>query len=776
MLNITGYSDQISVAPGDAIKFMVNCEHRAYQADIVRIVSGDLNPEGPGIIEEAITTPVNGRYKGRKQKIYAGSYAIVPSSAPLETLESFTVQVMVWPSTPLKGVQALVSKWSARKKSGFALMIDASGGVAFMVGNGKGKVDTVAIGKPMVENEWYLAAASYNAKTREMTVLQEPMVEYPTIDDVGAAKKKAAVAPAMNDAPLMMASCYNGDTPRGDAAIGAAYFNGKLDSPAIVAGVLDRAEISMILAGNAPTTLKQRTLGRWDFSRDITETTITDISSHRLHGKIVHMPTRGVIGYNWTGEELNWKHAPEQYGAIKFHDDDVYDAGWDVDFELTIPDSMKSGIYAAHLLAGKEREDEEYIPFVVRPKPGKEKKVCFLFPITSYKAYANEHFATDPWPAEIMTHRAVELDKHHIFLNEHREYGHSLYDRHSDGSGVHISSRLRPVLNMRPKAQTMLGGDGSQLWQFNADTHLTVWLEKMGYDYDVITDEDVHHGGTDVLKPYDVVLTGSHPEYYSKSMFDAVFDYTHQGGRLMYMGGNGFYWRVSYHDTAPGVIELRRSEGGSRAWAPKSGEYYTGFTGEYSGLWRRQGRAGPNVMAGVGFSAEGFDISTYYRRNPDSFNSRVKFMFKGIRKNELIGDFGLIGGGAAGLEVDRMEREFGTPPHALCVASSENHTDTYLVVVEDILFNLPGVGGQENEFVRGDLCFFETPNGGAVFSVSSMAWVGSLPSNDFDNNVSMLTKNVLDRFADPKPFPINKAPAPAMKDSYTWRVKGSTPN
>ena len=38
----------------------------------------------------------------------------------------------------------------------------------------------------------------------------------------------------------------------------------------------------------------------------------------------------------------------------------------------------------------------------------------------------------------------------------------------------------------------MLGGDGSQLWQFNADTHLTVWLEKMGYEFDVITDEDVH--------------------------------------------------------------------------------------------------------------------------------------------------------------------------------------------------------------------------------------------------------------------------------------------
>ncbi len=185
MLKITGYSDQISVAPGDAIKFMVNCEHREYRADIVRIVSGDLNPEGPGIIEEVVDTPVNGTFKGRKQKIYAGSYAMVPSSAPLESLESFTVQVMVWPSMPRNGVQALISKGSAKRKSGFALVIDRTGGVAFTVGNGRGKVDTVAIGKPMVELEWYLAAASYNAKTREMTVWQEPIVEYPTIDDAG---------------------------------------------------------------------------------------------------------------------------------------------------------------------------------------------------------------------------------------------------------------------------------------------------------------------------------------------------------------------------------------------------------------------------------------------------------------------------------------------------------------------------------------------------------------------------------------------------------------
>jgi hypothetical protein len=89
------------------------------------------------------------------------------------------------------------------------------------------------------------------------------------------------------------------------------------------------------------------------------------------------------------------------------------------------------------------------------------------------------------------------------------------------------------------------------------------------------------------------------------------------------------------------------------------------------------------------------------------------------------------------------------------LASSENHTATYLLVVEDILFNFLGTDGTQNELVRGDIVFYETPNGGAVFSVSSMAWAGSLHHNEYDNNVSRITDNVLRRFADPEPFPLD---------------------
>ena len=62
------------------------------------------------------------------------------------------------------------------------------------------------------------------------------------------------------------------------------------------------------------------------------------------------------------------------------------------------------------------------------------------------------------------------------------------------------------------------------------------------------------------------------------------------------------------------------------------------------------------------------------------------------------------------------------------------------------------LGGDQNDRVRADLAFAELPSGGAVFSVSSIAWCGSLPHNNYDNNVSRITANVLNRFAKPERF------------------------
>ena len=61
MLRITGYSDRLSVRPGEAITFYVHSEEdEAYEAQIVHLIHGDTSPEGPGFKEEPVEAAVNG--------------------------------------------------------------------------------------------------------------------------------------------------------------------------------------------------------------------------------------------------------------------------------------------------------------------------------------------------------------------------------------------------------------------------------------------------------------------------------------------------------------------------------------------------------------------------------------------------------------------------------------------------------------------------------------------------------------------------------------------
>ena len=85
-------------------------------------------------------------------------------------------------------------------------------------------------------------------------------------------------------------------------------------------------------------------------------------------------------------------------------------------------------------------------------------------------------------------------------------------------------------------------------------------------------------------------MTGSHPEYFTESMLNALLNYRENGGNLIYLGGNGFYWRISRHMEDPSLLEIRRAEDGIRAWATEPGEYYNAFDGKYGGLWRRNAR------------------------------------------------------------------------------------------------------------------------------------------------------------------------------------------
>ena len=78
------------------------------------------------------------------------------------------------------------------------------------------------------------------------------------------------------------------------------------------------------------------------------------------------------------------------------------------------------------------------------------------------------------------------------------------------------------------------------------------------------------------------------------------------------------------------------------------------------------------------------------------------------------------------------------------------------MTLEDLAYNSPIATGTTSELVRADMVFFETANGGGVFSVGSITWCGALAHNDYDNNVSRITENVLRRFAAPNPHLRNR--------------------
>ena len=744
-MDIVGYADRYSVRAGDTIRFMVSSKLPSYQADIVRLIHGDVNPEGPGFKEEPVQGV--GTFEGRFQELVTGSYAAVPDSPLLRFKGSFTLLAWISSTTPTKFSQGILTKWSDFGGTGYGMMLDGERGLTLCVGGADGRVERISTGVPvrapaLHSPAWYFVAATYDSSTGRVMLYQQPRTIWPMDETAAVAEREIGqLEVAENEVPLVMAGYCEGEDPSGPRMAG--HFNGKIDRPALFGRALSLRELESLRDGASPLEVGDGLIGAWDFGRDFASDRITDVSENRLHGNTVNRPTRAMNGHNWTANYIDFNLAPQEYGAIHFHDDDLDDARWDVSFEFQVPLDLRSGVYAARLMEGGS---EDYVPFFVRPAEGATlSRILFLAPTNSYLTYANNHsYARTEYSGRVAWEPSTPQDE---YIAEN--HLNSTYDVHTDGSPVFYSSRRRPNLTMRPKYNfwyLRLGRGGP--WQFNGDLHLVDWLDERGYVYDVATDEDLQNEGADLLKPYNVVVTGSHPEYWSSQGLDAMDAYLAGGGRLMYLGGNGFFSVVSFPPDSTHCIEMRRSAARPH---DEAGQNNHSFTGEAGMNWNARGRPSGRML-GVGSSTgTGFDYSMPYHRLEDSYDPRAAFIFEGIGRDEVIGNFGLKQGGAGGVEIDRADYSLGTPPHALVVATASGFSDHYQLIMEaeSVGDYSRGKrrGGSQNPLVRSDLVYFEGPAGGGVFSVGSIAWCGSLSHNEYDNNVSRITKNVLDRFA-----------------------------
>jgi N,N-dimethylformamidase len=724
---LLAYGDRLSTVAGDVLQVMVSSTRPEFRAELVRLGV----PRSPAF-EGRVTSAIEGTYPGRVQPLHAGSY-IRTAPIPPTVGGSYTIQTWIFPTLAGTGIQTIAAQGRGGHQ-GWALELDEHGRLRLREWSEGVELVRVHSASRLASHSWYFVAGTIDESgsiARATLAGASPWMDARRSTTEQARSRN--VSPTAGDDAVYIGACQ---AEAGEW--GSVVFNGKIEAPRLFRAALSDAQLEQLRDGVDPATVAPGSLaGAWDMSAALDTVSVYDRSPAAAHGVCVNTPMRAVTGHRWKGQALEAERDSSLYGAIHFHDDDLDDAGWTPSLAVPITAELPSGLYAVKLTSDRDRA---YVPFYVRPPAGKPTaSVLLIAPTNTYLAYSNNRLAATLSDEACMPGEAPlrPVDR---FVATHPALGGSLYDTHRDGSGVCYVSRLRPIPNIDP---TYIDSQTNGPRHFAADVELIAWAAAEGQPIDIATDEDLHREGATLLGQYGVVMTGSHPEYYSGPMLDALTEYLEVGGNLMYLGGNGFYWVTTYHPQLPHVIEVRKGFSGTRNWQVAPGEEHHSTTGERGGLWRHRGRSA-HQLVGVGAVGHAAVEGVGYRRLPESRVNRVSFIFDGVA-HESFGHFGVALGAAAGDEVDATDSTLGTPANALVLARSEALAG-YVPMMEDELWYRPNRTGEHNTRIRAELVYFETGHGGAVFSVGSVSWCGALGSNDYDNDVARITGNVLRKF------------------------------
>jgi N,N-dimethylformamidase len=282
----------------------------------------------------------------------------------------------------------------------------------------------------------------------------------------------------------------------------------------------------------------------------------------------------------------------------------------------------------------------------------------------------------------------MALDREYLTLSfERPEFGNDIFDNTPwDGHGPE-----------QPIEGRMQYGQAPGEWR------LLAWLEREGFAYDYYADAQLHDGTLN-LDAYRVLLVGVHPEYWTATMFDRVEAWVHNGGRLIYLGGNGLNCEVEFS-----------SDGARMRCLSHENFEDNRATGNESRMHRTH--KPESTLAGVAFSYAGAMTAAPYRV---LCAGHWAFAGTGLREGDLFGQQSLherVPGGASGHETDKLMPN--SPLNILLLARGTNLNS----------------GG-------ADMVTFRLGKG-EVFSTGSITWVSSLFPSD---EVSRITRNVLCRF------------------------------
>lgn len=329
--------------------------------------------------------------------------------------------------------------------------------------------------------------------------------------------------------------------------------------------------------------------------------------------------------------------------------------GWSSLLDVTVDAAWSSGVYSAKLVGpyGNTR----HVPFVVRPaQPAAH--LAVILPTLAYESY-------NTWG------------------------GHSAYNN--------VPSGVATLSNRRPSRTMHVEPTGRMDVELYSDLLLLRWLQGQGIAYDVYTDLDLHQDLC-LLESYRAVMLGSHPEYVTGAMRQALALHVQRGGNLIYTGGNGLF--ESCDISADGSQTTWRGPGAARL------------------LWRDRNLP-ESQITGVSYDARGWMTFAPYK----VVATHPVLDGTGLSVGSTFGATG-FNRGASGWEFDMAYLD-GAATGSEVIAVGQNQAGN----------------------VGAHMVLMERPGRGKVFSASSMTFNGALGS---DAAMSQLFRNVVDLFvADP---------------------------
>jgi hypothetical protein len=408
------------------------------------------------------------------------------------------------------------------------------------------------------------------------------------------------------------------------------------------------------------------------------------------------------------------------------------DWGWP-GYDFSIPLEWPSGAYIAMLIETDEHGQQISGPdetaadgrearalFVVKSRtPGQTARILYKLSLTTYHAYnyaGGGNLYSGKWSRDPATKKSVNK------VSMHRPGGGTGGEVPDIHAGDNLPGVMDPYDESSPR-QTFAH------W----DVPFIIWLERNGYQVDYCTDLDLHED-SQLLAPYQLLLSVGHDEYWSDGMRSHVETFIEQGGNVAFFSGNTCWWHIEFCDFLKGVDNKLHP---------------TAFIRDFRWWKKRPTRKSENALTGVSYrNAGGWWTG---ERDPVGYTVQVAdhwvYEGTGLRALDIFGaDERLVGYECDGALFTRDNQGFLIP-------TGEDGTPSNFVILGVGMLAGASVNTNLDKSWRFELRENQSraphaatmglySNRGIVFTAATIDWTRVLPLNQ---HVDRITRNILNR-------------------------------